>query len=253
MAGECQWFEDVVKKEMLFDTDQRRWSSFLLDIKNLIDRRKSKAWFFEYFLIKQKVLEQIKMKKINYIKHLNGVFHHFTKDSRLNPTHISLYIALFQLWNSNRFAEVFFVNREEVMEYSKIGSKSTYHRCIKELSHWNYIVYYPSHNPFKGSKIKMLKFETSSGQVEVHYRPKIETSTGQAVVPIYKHIQTLENSKNINKQENLKNSNFEDFESDKTKSPVSHFRDNSNLPPLGESKGADNLKTTKNKNYNEPL
>lgn len=179
------------------------------------------------------------MSKINYIKHLNGIFNQFSKDSRLNPTHISLYIALFQLWNSNRFAEVFFVNREEVMEYSKIGSKSTYHRCIKELSHWNYIVYYPSHNPFKGSKIKMLKFETTSGQVEVHYHPKIETSTGQAVVPIYKHIQTLENSKNINKQENLKNSNFEDSENSNKQSPT--------------VSNTDNLKTTKNKNYNEPL
>ncbi|MGY8911218.1 MAG: hypothetical protein ACKVIG_15370, partial [Flavobacteriales bacterium] len=33
----------------------------------------------------------------------------------------------------------------------------------------------------------------------------------------------------------------------------SHFRDNLNFPPLGELKGDDNLKTTKNKNYNEPL
>ncbi len=179
------------------------------------------------------------MKKVNYIKHLNGIFNQFSKDSRLNPTHISLYVALFQLWNSNRFAEVFFVNREEVMQYSKIGSKSTYHRCIKELSHWSYIVYYPSHNPFKGSKIKMLKFETTSGQVEDNYRPNSETSTGQAVVPIYKHIQTLENSKNINKQKNLKNSNFENSENENKQSPT--------------VSNTDNLKTTKNKNYNEPL
>ena len=179
------------------------------------------------------------MQEVNYITHLNAVFTQFSKDSRLNPTHISLYVALFQLWNTNRFVEVFFVNREEVMQYSKIGSKSTYHRCIKELSHWNYIVYYPSHNPFKGSKIKMLKFGTTSGQALVHYRPKIETSTGQAVVPIYKHIQTIENNKNINKQEILKNSEFKDFENDNKQHPT--------VP------NTDNLKTTKNKNYNEPL
>src|SRR5690606_34502244 len=179
------------------------------------------------------------MKKINYIKHLNGVFHQFSKDNRLNPTHISLYVALFQLWNTNRFAEVFFVNREEVMEYSKIGSKSTYHRCIKELSHWNYIVYYPSHNPFKGSKIKMLKFETTFGQVEVHYHPKIETSTGQALVPIYKHIQTLENNKNSNKQESLKNSTFQNSENESKQNGTVPYQDN--------------LKTSKHKNYTEPL
>ena len=179
------------------------------------------------------------MKSINYIKHLNGVFLQFSKDNRLNPTHISLYVALFQLWNSNRFTEVFFVNSEEVMEYSKIGSKSTYHRCIKELSHWNYIVYFPSHNPFKGSKIKMLKFETTSGQVEVNYHPKIETSSGQALVPIYKHIQTLENSKNINKREIIKNSNFEDFENENKQSPT--------VP------NTDNLKTTKKKITTNPF
>ncbi|WP_120201825.1 hypothetical protein [Ichthyenterobacterium magnum] len=178
------------------------------------------------------------MQAINYIKHLNGAFLQFSKDTRLNPTHISLYVALFQLWNTNRFPEEFYINREEVMKYSKIGSKSTYHRCIKELSHWNYIIYLPSHNPYKGSKIKMLKFETSTGQALVHNSPKNDTSNGQALVPIYKHIQTIEN-KNINKQGNYKNSDFNDFENNSKR--------NSSAP------NANNLKTTKNKNYNEPL
>ena len=147
-------------------------------------------------------------------------------------------MALFQLWNNNRFKEVFYVNREEVMQLSKIGSKSTYHRCVKELNHWKYIVYFPSHNPYKGSKIKMTKFGTSSGQVVVHNRPKNGTSSGQALVPIYKHIQTIEN-KNINKQKNFKNSDFNDSENNN--------KHNSSVPNM------DNLKTIKNKNYNEPL
>ena len=109
------------------------------------------------------------------------------------------------------------------MQLSKIGSKSTYHRCIKELNHWKYIVYFPSHNPYRGSKIKMFKFETS---------------TEQALVSIYQHIQTIKN-KNSNKQENFKNSDLKDFENDdKHDSTVSY---------------SDNLKTIKDKNYNEPL
>ena len=178
------------------------------------------------------------MEEVNYIKHLNAVFNQFSKDSRLNPTHISLYIALFQLWNLNRFLEEFFINRDEVMQLSKIGSKSTYHRCIKELNHWKYIVYFPSHNPYRGSKIKMLKFGTSYGQAQVHNSSKNETSNGQALVPIYKHIQTIKN-KNSNKQEDFKNSDFNDSENDS--------KQNSSVP------NTDNLKTTKNKNYNEPL
>lgn len=179
------------------------------------------------------------MEETNYIKHLNGVFEQFSKDNRLNPTHISLYIALFQLWNSNFFREEFYINREEVMQYAKIGSKSTYHRCIKELSHWKYILYTPSHNPFKGSKIKMFDFGTSSGQVVNQSRTNTGTSSGQALVPINKHIQTIENSKNNNKRQNFKNSNFQGSKNKSKQNAGTSYQDN--------------LKTSKNKNYNEPL
>jgi len=179
------------------------------------------------------------LEEVNYIKHLNGVFGQFSKDSRLNPTHISLYVALFQLWNSNYFKSEFFINRDEVMQYAKIGSKSTYHRCIKELHHWNYIVYTPSHNPFKGSRIKMFDFGTSGGQVVDPSLTNIGTSNGQAVVPINKHIQTLENQKNNNKPHNFENFDFDGLENgDKQKASVPY---------------RDNLKTKTHKNYNEPL
>ncbi|HPF11180.1 MAG TPA: hypothetical protein PKW08_12660 [Flavobacteriaceae bacterium] len=179
------------------------------------------------------------MEEINYIRHLNGVFEQFSKDSRLNPTHISLYVALFQLWNTNFFREEFYINREEVMDFSKIGSKSTYHRCIKELSHWNYLLYIPSHNPFKGSRIKMFDFGTSTEQVLYPSHINIGTSNGQAVVPIIKHIQTIENTKNKNKQQIFENSNFSKNETEtKQKTTVPY---------------QDNLKTTKDKDYNQPL
>lgn len=101
------------------------------------------------------------MEKVNYILHLNAVFEEFRKDTRLNATHITLYVGLFQLWNLYKFKERFFVDRNELMKLSKIGSKNTYHKCIKELNHWKYIRYLPSHNPFKGSEVIMPKFGTS--------------------------------------------------------------------------------------------
>ncbi|OXS18947.1 hypothetical protein CGU36_27875, partial [Pseudomonas fluorescens] len=122
------------------------------------------------------------MPEVNYVQHLNAVFEQFRKDDRLNPTHISLYLALFQLWNYHRFRESFHVNREDVMKLAKIGSKSTYHRCVKELNYYNYLVYVPSHNPFKGSKIKMLIFGTSSGQVVGQAVYQGVPNQGQAVV-----------------------------------------------------------------------
>lgn len=138
------------------------------------------------------------MAEVNYIKHLNAVFSQFSKDSRLNPTHISLYLAFFQVWNYNRFRDSFHVNREDIMKLSKIGSKSTYHRCTKELHHYKYLIYEPSHNPFKGSIIKMLIFETTSGQALDLGVP----NQGQALVPSNKHIQTIENSYKLAKPKN---------------------------------------------------
>src|SRR5690606_27557236 len=158
------------------------------------------------------------MTKVNYIHHLKGVFLLFSKDNRLNPTHISLYFAFFQLWNHNRFPLQFYVNREEVMKLSKIGSKSTYHRCLKELDHYKYLIYFPSHNPFKGSQIKMLIFGTTSGQALDLAVP----NQGQALVPLYKHNKQIENINKLDQPKNqkvvdefFKSQNWPDIESKK--------------------------------------
>jgi hypothetical protein len=179
------------------------------------------------------------LEDINYIKHLNGVFEQFSKDTRLNPTHISLYIALFQIWNDYHFTESFYVNRSEVMELSKVGSKTTYHRCIKQLSHWKYLLYTPSHNPFRGSRIKMFNFGTSDKQLLYPSHTNIETTDGQALVSKTKHIQTIKNNTNYKKQQNLKKSNFKNFETNSKQNPTVPYQDN--------------LKTSTDKDYNEPL
>jgi hypothetical protein len=111
---------------------------------------------------------------MNYIKLLNAAFEKFYFDDRLNPTHISLYMALFQEWNSCRFMDEFYVNRRDLMRCAKIGSKSTYHRCIVELDSWQYLSYFPSNNPYKGSKIKMAIIGTSDEPVVGQYNPILE-------------------------------------------------------------------------------
>jgi len=179
------------------------------------------------------------LEDINYIKHLNGVFGHFARDGRLNPTHISLYMALFQLWNYKLFRDSFHIDREEAMDLAKIGSKSTYHRCIKELEHWGYILYFPSHNPFKGSKIKMFDFGTSDGQALDPSRTDNGTSSGQEVVRNNKPIQTPKNYSNPIKQKKDKNS--------RSKKMGNNGKQTCTVP------NTDNLRTTHDKNYNEPL
>ncbi|MBS1533748.1 MAG: transcriptional regulator [Bacteroidetes bacterium] len=160
---------------------------------------------------------------MNYIKHLTGFFDKVAQDRLLNPTHISLYIALFQFWNCNRFRNPISISRDEVMRISKISSKATYHKCLKALHAHGYIKYEPSYNPFRGSHVYLFNFSNdlkplpksdrnSSSNFEplgkqLSNKPQTTTETGteqadeQAVVP-------STNKTNIsNHQNSPKNSN----------------------------------------------
>lgn len=145
---------------------------------------------------------------MNYIKLLTAAFEKFYFDQRLNPAHISLYMALFHSWNACRFTNEFFVNRKEVMQIAKIGSPTTYHRCITDLHSWNYLTYFPSNNPFKGSKVKMIIFLPTDVKVARHYNP-ISDQVAEHYHPTGEQVldsnhpangQALVSNTNINKQ-----------------------------------------------------
>jgi len=95
---------------------------------------------------------------MNYITHLTGFFEKVAADKTLNPTHVSLYMSLFQFWNCNRFKNPLSISRDEVMRISKISSRATYHKCLKNLHSLGYINYEPSYNPFKGSHVYLFNF-----------------------------------------------------------------------------------------------
>jgi len=250
---------------------------------------------------------------MNYIKLLNAAFEKFFFDDRLNPTHISLYMALFQEWNSSRFAVEFYVNRRDLMLASKIGSKSTYHRCVTDLDSWGYLYYFPSNNPYKGSKIKMSIIGTSDEpvvgqyspileQVAGQYRPKYVPITGQhhpidgQVVDSHRPVSgqalvsTINNTKQVNNIKQPKGRQavfifFEEkgFNADEAKKFFEYYEtrnwqtsdgkeirdwralatnwmdrteifDDENKPNKKQpSQNKDNLRTTKNKDYGQPL
>lgn len=95
---------------------------------------------------------------MKYNKHLTAFYEKVALDNTLNPSHISLYLALFQFWNFSRFRNPVSISRDEVMRISKIRSKATYHKCLKNLHSSGYIDYQPSYNPFQGSLVVMLGF-----------------------------------------------------------------------------------------------
>lgn len=162
-------------------------------------------------------LSNLEPLKMNYIKHLTGFFERVTKDKELNPTHISLYMSLFQFWNCNRFRNPISISRDEVMRISKISSKATYHKCLKGLHSLGYIKYEPSYNPFKGSHVIMLNFSDDLkpiGRVSSKNEPSFEsvseqvinkhsTSNKQAVVPFINN-KNISNNKNESKHAHSK-------------------------------------------------
>jgi hypothetical protein len=250
---------------------------------------------------------------MNYIKLLNAAFEKFYFDDRLNPTHISLYMALFQEWNSSRFADELYVNRRDLMRCAKIGSKSTYHRCITDLDSWNYLSYFPSNNPYKGSKIKMVIIGTSDEPVTGQYNPILEQLAEQynpKGVPLEEHyhptngqvvdshrpvsgqalVPTINNTKQVNTIKQPKGRQAvidffieKGFSADEGKKFFDHYQtrnwqtsdgkgirdwravainwmdrtevfdEENKLNKKQASQIKDNLRTTKNKDYGQPL
>ena len=129
---------------------------------------------------------------MNYIFHLTGFYDKIQEDNRLNPTHISLYLALFQFWNLNRFRNPISISRNEMMKLSKISAFGTYHKCIKELQEFGYIEYIPSFNPYKGSLVNLFSFDHSEG-IQNLKRIKIDTGSEQALIPSINSTNSLNN------------------------------------------------------------
>lgn len=76
-------------------------------------------------------------------------------DSRLLPTHISLFMAIFYYSDEQDPKRSFRVCRRKLMQFSRIRGKATYHKCIGELVAYGYIIYQPSYDPYKASRVTL--------------------------------------------------------------------------------------------------
>lgn len=170
---------------------------------------------------------------MNYIRHLTGFYDKIQQDERLNPTHISLYIALFQFWNLNHFQNPISISRNEMMKLSKISAFGTYHKCIKELQIFGYIEYIPSFNPYKGSLVNLYNFENSDvqnlnkkhnkkqttfEQALNQYHIKNDTANRQALIPSINNTNISNNKTIVTTPES--NSLFEQEQKESTNSVI---------------------------------
>ncbi len=128
---------------------------------------------------------------MNYIKHLNGFFELVARMENVRPTHISLYLALFMQWNKQRFENPLSVHRSSLMKLSKIGSQTTYHKCLIELHRQQLIIYQPSKLALKGSLIQLIPLD--------HNRDRTSPINDAVVIPSINNTNT-----NKNKDDNTK-------------------------------------------------
>lgn len=146
---------------------------------------------------------------MNYVQHLNQFFCRVENSEQVKPTHISLYLALFQLWNLNRFQNPITATRSELMRVSKISSYTTYYKCIHDLSALNWIVYTPSNSIYRGSSFRLKPFYTvplNDTQSDNGGSTTPTTGVGQPIVSFKQTDKNILN--NINKKSIKKNKNY---------------------------------------------
>lgn len=137
---------------------------------------------------------------VNYVNHHRQVNLKMSEDPNISPYHISVYNALFQIWNECYFDTDLSINRNDVMKLSKIGNANTYTRVLKELEKYGYIKYYPSFNPLIGSKVTIIRYDKGSDKGGVKSSSKgSDKGSDKGGDTLYKQL----NKKTI-KQENNK-------------------------------------------------
>lgn len=96
------------------------------------------------------------MKKlnINYVSLQRYAFNKIAQDNNITSREVALYYALIGYWNKYYFPEVLSICREELLNYSKIGSVNTYLKAMRNLQKYGFIKYLPSKNANIGSKVK---------------------------------------------------------------------------------------------------
>jgi SOS-response transcriptional repressor LexA len=179
---------------------------------------------------------------MNYIKHLTGFFIRIAAEETIYPTHISLYLALFQCWNINRFKNPITISRDEMMKASRIASKATYHKCIKDLQGLGFIEYLPSYNPYSGTEViihnlgegSYFKKNPTSSTVDAT-KPINEQVSGKGIEQvdepnIYNTIQTFKNNENISIDTNFQIFNENEFLSTENKEKKSSAKKREMFP-----------------------
>jgi hypothetical protein len=90
-------------------------------------------------------------------EHFTGFYEAILADPRITTVHISMYMALLLSYLLHESENPIQIDREVLMEYSKMNARATYYRSLQDLHDFGYIQYVPSHNIFLGSLVYLKR------------------------------------------------------------------------------------------------
>ncbi|HEX8333918.1 MAG TPA: hypothetical protein VF622_14965 [Segetibacter sp.] len=90
------------------------------------------------------------------LKLLSYFFLAIENDPRISITHIGIYAALLQYWKEKDYCNPVQAYSYQIMKLAKISASATYHKIIRELSEYGYIIYEPSFRRNQGSMVYIL-------------------------------------------------------------------------------------------------
>ncbi|SFB49927.1 hypothetical protein [Algoriphagus aquimarinus] len=77
------------------------------------------------------------------------------KERGIQPTRVSVFLAMLQLWKEQKRCNPFQISRRKIMKLSGVKSIVTYHKCISELTDRGLVEYRPSYHPWMGSEVRL--------------------------------------------------------------------------------------------------
>lgn len=87
------------------------------------------------------------------LKLLSVFFASIEKDFRIGSTHIAVFAALVEFWVQKGMINPIQAYSIEIQKIAKIVSPKTYHKCMRELDNYGYLIYVPTKNKNKRSSI----------------------------------------------------------------------------------------------------
>lgn len=84
---------------------------------------------------------------------LTAFFQSIEKDFRIGSTHIAVFAALVEFWIQKGMMNPVRAYSIEIQKIAKIISPKTYHKCMRELNEYGYLIYVPTKNKNKRSSV----------------------------------------------------------------------------------------------------